>query len=244
MQTSLLEIKNLCVEINKKPVLKGINLRIEKGNVYALLGPNGSGKSSLAQTISGNPLYHITRGNILFEGKSINTLPPEKRVERGLALSLQNPPTVKGVTLASLLAFIDKSKQYVGPKIVSDDLLSRDVNAGFSGGEKKLSEFVQMLALKPKLVIFDEIDSGLDIKNIGILAKLIKSKLIKQKVTVLFITHAGTILDAIKPDVTHVLLDGRIICISQDFKEVLTTIKTYGYAKCRECTLLASRSRG
>jgi len=244
MEKSLLEITDVCAEVHKKPVLNGVNLRIEKGRVYALLGPNGSGKSSLAQTISGNPLYHVTGGHMCFEGKSITALPPEKRVALGLALCLQNPPAVKGVTLASLLDVIGKGKKYAGPEIVSGDLLSRDVNAGFSGGEKKLSEFEQIVALKPKLVIFDEIDSGLDVKNVALLAKLITRKLIKHKITVLFITHAGTILDAITPDVTYVLLDGRIICTSENFKDVLTTIKKYGYEKCRQCTLLAGRSQG
>ena len=234
----MMDITNLCVEVQKKPVLNGVNLHIEKKKVYALLGPNGSGKSSLAQTMLGNPLYNVTGGNILFEKKSITLLSPEQRVKLGLALSVQTPPAVKGVTLFSLLKFIDK--KYTKQTLVSDDLLNRDVNVGFSGGEKKLSEFLQIIALKPKLVIFDEIDSGLDLANLEKIARLIKTQLIAKNVSVILITHSGNILQLLKPDVTHVMLDGKIICGSKKYQEVLETIKTYGYEKCRECPLLAS----
>jgi len=234
------EIKNLWVKAAGKQVLQGVDLKLDQGEIHALLGPNGSGKSSLAQTISGNPQYRITQGSIRLAGKLLNHLPPEQRVKLGIALAHQNPPSVKGVTLNSLLTLISKSRKSIKNQILPANLMLRDLNLGFSGGEKKLSELLQIITLKPKLAILDEVDSGLDLKNLENLTRIIRQELVSQGVAVLLITHSGNILETLKPDTTNVLLEGRVICRSRNFKEVITTIKKYGYEKCRKCSLLAS----
>ncbi len=230
---ALLEIKNLKVKANSKEILKGINLKIMPAKIQALLGPNGSGKSVLAQTISGNPKYKVAQGKILFRGKEITKFSSEKRVKLGMALTWQSPPTIKGVKLSNLLERISQRESY---KIKdTKNLLEREINLNFSGGEKKLSELLQVLSLNPKLVIFDEIDSGLDLKKVQIVAKIIKKELIQKKVSVLLITHWGQILDYLEPDLVNVMLDGKIICKEKDFKKVLRVIKKHGYEKCKKC---------
>jgi len=236
----LLEIKNLHVKSKGKEILKGLDLKIDEGEVRALLGPNASGKSSLSQVIAGNPKYEVVSGKILFQGKDITFLSPEERVKLGIALTWQSPPSIKGVKLSTLLDKISKTKN-IRPKEFSS-LLDREVNLDFSGGEKKISEVLQVLSLKPKLVVFDEIDSGMDIKRLEKTAKLIKEKLIKANVSILIITHWGEILNFLKPDHTNVLLNGKIICQEKNFKEVLKTIKKYGFARCKKCPFLADRS--
>lgn len=245
----ILEVKNLKVKPrsensllrgkgNEKEILKGINLKINSGEVQALLGPNASGKSTLAEVILGNPKYKVTQGKIFFGGKEITKFPPEKRVKLGIALAWQSPPAIKGVKLFQLLKKISKTKNKDERKIDSQ-LLEREVNVDFSGGEKKSSELLQILVLKPKFVIFDEIDSGLDIKKLELVSKIIKKELINKKVPVLLITHWGQILQFLKPEITNVMLDGKIVCKEKDFKKVLKTIKKYGYEKCKKCPLLA-----
>jgi Fe-S cluster assembly ATP-binding protein len=232
MKKILLKIKNLRVSAEKKEILKGINLEINEGEIQALLGPNASGKSTLAQAISGNPKYKITEGKILFLGKDITKISPEKRVKMGIALAWQVPPQIKGVKFSQLLEKISKEKVEIEE---GKNLFEREINVDFSGGEKKISELIQVLALKPKLVIFDEIDSGLDIKRVEKVAKIIKEKLVREGVSVLLITHSGEILNYLKPNLVSVMLDGKIVCQSKDFEKVLKTIKKYGYEKCKEC---------
>jgi len=232
MKKFLLEIKNLRVESDKKELLKGVNLRIREGEVQALLGPNGSGKTVLVQAITGNPKYKITGGKILFEGKDITKFPPEKKAKLGIALAWQTPPNIKGVKLSQLLELIEKTKVEIDD---GKNLLEREVNVGFSGGEKRISELVQLLALHPKLAIFDEIDSGLDMKKIEKVAKIIKEKFIDQKKSILLITHSGEILNYLKPDLISIMLDGKIICQNRDLNKVLKTIKKYGYENCKKC---------
>lgn len=229
----LLEIKDLKVKADNKEILKGVNLKIKKGETQALLGPNGSGKSCLCQVILGNPAYKITNGKIFFEGKDITKMPSEKRVKLGLALTWQSPPAIKGLKLSELCATIEK-RSFLNIK-EANDLLKRDVNVDFSGGEKKTSELLQVLCLNPKLVIFDEIDAGLDIKKLGQVAEIIKTEFIRKNVSVLLITHSGQILNYLKPDITNVMLDGKILCQKKDFKNVLRIIKKYGYEKCKKC---------
>jgi len=236
----LLKIEKLKVQANKKEILKGVNLQIKEGEVLALLGPNGSGKSVMAQTILGNPKYKVTSGKIFFEGKNITKFPPEKRVKLGMALVWQTPPAIKGVKLSQLLKKISAKRGPSSVKLTeAQPLLEREVNVDFSGGEKKISEVLQVLALNPKLVIFDEIDSGLDIKRLELCAKIIKKELIDKKVSVLFITHWGQILQFLKPDLTNVMLGGKIICKSPDYKKVLMVIKKYGYEKCKRCPYIS-----
>lgn len=236
----LLKIENLWVIVNGKEILKGVNLKIEPGEIQALLGPNASGKSTLAQVILGNPKYKIKKGKIIFQGKDISKFTSEKRVKLGIALTWQSPPVIKGVKLSQLLERISFKKGFQPEE--GKKLLEREVNVDFSGGEKKISELLQILSLNPKLVIFDEIDSGLDIKKTERVAKIIKKEFLgkKIKIAVLFITHSGDILKFFKPKITNVMVRGKIICKGKDYKKVLRVIKKYGYEKCKKCQLLAA----
>ena len=237
-----LEIKNLKVKGNGKQILKGVNFQMEKGDVQVLLGPNASGKSTLCHTILGNPKYKVVAGKIFFQGKEITDLAPEKRVKLGIALSFQSPPVIKGVKTSQLLdkiSVIKDSKLKELEQVFDKHLLERDLNLDFSGGEKKVSELVQILALNPKLVIFDEVDSGLDLKKIKNVAEIIKKELINKKISVLLITHSGTILNFLKPNITNVMISGKIICRDKNYKKVLKIIKKYGYEKCKKCPFLA-----
>ncbi len=254
--SNLLTIKNLQAKIGDKTILNGVNLSIKPGEIHALLGPNGSGKSSLAKLLLGYDTYQLVTGDIKFAGKDLTKLKIEERVELGLALSDQNPPTIKGVSLETLLTIISENdldeffpleeklrqKPLAQLAATNQKLFARQINDKLSGGEKKLSELFQIIALKPKLVIFDELDSGLDLDNLNKITQVIKDRLIKTKTALLFITHAGSILELFKPDYTHVLLDGKIVCTHQDFQQVLTTIREHGYEQCKQCPFLAGRS--
>jgi len=236
MREILLKVDKLKVEGNGKEILKGVNLQIKKGEIEALLGPNASGKSTLAQVILGNPKYKITSGKILFKEKEITKFPSEKRAKLGMALAWQSPPKIKGVKLSQLIEKVSQRKIKIDE---AKSLLEREVNLDFSGGEKKISELLQVLSLNPKFVIFDEIDSGLDIKRLEKVARIIKRELIEKNVSILLITHGGQILNYLKPDWTWVMVEGKIICKAKDYKKVLRTIKKYGYEKCKKCKFLA-----
>lgn len=240
-KNNLLTITNLSTSTNDgKKILKGVNLEIKKGEIYALLGPNGCGKSTLAHTISGNPKYKIGKGKIEFKGNKLNGNPPEKRVKLGIALTHQHPPALKGVPLSALLKIISKDDKSESKSKLGSKLLSRDVNSDYSGGEKKISELVQILTLKPELVILDELDSGLDVKNLKKITKIIKKELVSKRVSILIITHSGKILNQLKPNMTGVMVGGKIICRNKDYKNILKTIQKYGYEKCKKCQFLAN----
>jgi len=179
------------------------------------LGPNGSGKTVLAQTIFGNPKYKVTQGKIVFEEKNITKFPPEKRVKLGMALAWQSPPKIKGIKLSQLLEKISKKKvEFKG----AEYLLDKEINTDISG-EKKISELSQVLSLNLKFAIFDEIDSGLDIKRIEKIAEIIKKEFVENEVSVLLITHRDEILNFLKSYFVEVMITGRIVCRSSDFKK-------------------------
>ncbi len=233
----MLEIKNLSVKVNGKDILREINLDVKKGEVHALLGPNASGKSTLAYAMMGLPGYKVTGGEINFNGRDIKRLPIEERVKLGMTLAFQHPPAIRGVKLSKLLEKTSRQTVDVKEFSVNPDLLGREINVGFSGGEKKLSEIIQIISLSPSFVIFDELDAGLDIKNLEKLTSVIKNKLLDNGVSVLLITHRGNILRFLEPDVTHVMLAGEIVCSSKDWRKIWKTIVGSGYEKCKECKL-------
>ncbi len=225
----MLSIRNLHATAGETPILKGIDLEIGPGEVHALMGPNGSGKSTLSHLLSGRPGYTRTRGEILFEGVNLLDLPAEERARAGLFLAFQYPVEIPGVTnnyflKSSLNAirshrgepeldamdFLELVREKMKLVNMSDELLSRSTNEGFSGGEKKRNEVLQMLVLEPKLCILDETDSGLDIDALQTVAEGVNSLRSKER-SMLVITHYQRLLDYIVPDQVHVLLEGRIV---------------------------------
>ena len=233
---NLLQIKNLNVEIEGKKVLDALDFYIEKGEVVALLGPNGSGKSTLAKIIAGDLRINVSSGEILFNKENILKLSPEERVKKGIALAFQNPPEIQGLKMQDFMESISQKKEY----FKEEKLLLREVNKGFSGGEKKISELMQLTSLNLKLIILDEIDSGLDIKRTEQVAETIKKYFIDKGVAVLIITHHGDILDLLKPSRTNVIIDGKIVGKNEDYKSVLKTVKKYDFEKCKKCTKFLS----
>ena len=220
-----MSIKNLHVSIENKKILKGINLEIKQGEINAIMGPNGSGKSTLSNVIMGNLKYKITKGEILFNGENIKELSTDKRARLGLFLSFQYPAEIPGVTVSSFLRtsynnthkekisvkdFISLLKEKSELLKIKKEFLSRYLNEGFSGGEKKKSEILQLAILEPKIAILDETDSGLDIDALKIVSQGIKN-LKKPETGFLLITHYQRILKYITPDKVHVMMDGKIV---------------------------------
>ncbi len=221
----LLNIKDLYTNAGNKEILKGLNLKINAGETHVIMGPNGAGKSTLANTILNNPQYKITNGEIYFEGKKINDLKTDERAKKGIFMSFQTPEEVPGISVMNFLKTAKNSKEKEPIKILSfkkeieenmnklnmdKSYISRDLNVGFSGGEKKKNEILQMLTLKPKLAILDETDSGLDVDAIKVVSKGI-SMYKNNKNAVLIITHSTKILQDLKVDYVHILVDGKII---------------------------------
>ncbi|MFT4310166.1 MAG: Fe-S cluster assembly ATPase SufC [Candidatus Woesearchaeota archaeon] len=217
----MLEIKNLHVDIEDKPILKGLNVTFEQGKIYALMGPNGSGKSTLANTIMGNPDYVVTQGDMLYQQESLVDMPVDERAQKGVFLSFQYPAEIPGVTITNFLRTLLKDKmsllEYKKMLKKNMDLLHMDqavaqryLNDGFSGGEKKKAEMLQLLMLNPQLAILDETDSGLDIDALRVVSEGVNHFFTPQK-TVVVITHYKRILEYIKPDVILVIKDGVIV---------------------------------
>lgn len=237
----MLIVDNLKVKIGKKKILQGLTLKVDRGEVVVLVGPNASGKSSLAKTLMGFEEYEITGGEIKFKDKLLNGKMIEDRVKMGMVISWQNSPTIKGVSLRKLINKTAKKKIKTEEFGISENLLKRDLNRGFSGGEKKLSELMQVVSLKPSLVILDEIDAGLDVKKIKQMIKIIKTKLVDSGVGVLIITHQEEVLRLLKPKRVLIMVRGKIICESKNYQKIWRVIDKYGYEKCKKCRLLADR---
>ncbi|MFN0064787.1 MAG: Fe-S cluster assembly ATPase SufC [Chlamydiales bacterium] len=222
----MLHIEDLTCEVEGKEILKGLTLTINPGEIHAIMGPNGAGKSTLAKVLAGHPAYEVTGGRITFLGENILELQPEERAALGLFMSFQYPPEIAGVTTAHFLfqALNAKRKEplhqedfntLLAEKMrlveVRPEFKDRYVNEGFSGGEKKKSEILQMAILEPLLAVLDETDSGLDIDAMRVVASGV-NKLMTPERSLLVITHYQRLLDYIKPDVIHVLIDGKIVC--------------------------------
>ena len=247
----LLEITDLAVEVSGKEVLTDVDLYINKGETHVLLGPNGAGKSTLFMTLLGFPKYKVTRGEILFKGENITNYSTTDRVRMGIGVSFQNPPAIRGVRLEDILKVesgAGEDADELTPEVMElvhklkfdDKFLDRDVNLGFSGGEVKRSEILQLLAQKPDFIMFDEPDSGVDIENVELLAEQINILLQKDKKigmrekSGLLITHLGYILNFVIADTAHVLMDGKIAC-SGNPAEILDDIRKEGFKGCVQC---------
>lgn len=239
----MLKIKNLKVKVEGKEILKGISMEVNKGQVVALMGPNGSGKSSLSNTLMGNPAYEIMEGEILWMGKKVNEMTPDERAKEGIFMAFQYPVSVPGVTVREVLIASLRAKGEVVKAIdikrqveeiakelrVSDDLLTRGINEGFSGGEKKKIEILQMRVLRPKLAILDETDSGLDLDALKIVAEEINKQTKETGMTVILITHYQRMLSLVNVDEVIVLKKGMVV--DQGGKELMSELEEKGYKK-------------
>lgn len=229
IKSPLLEVKNLCVSIDDTEILKNLNLTINKGEIHAIMGPNGSGKSTFSKVLAGHPAYSVLGGEILFKGLTILDLEPEQRSHLGIFLAFQYPIEIPGVSNEDFLrlAYNSKQKFYNKPEVdpieflsviyeklnlvnMSPIFLSRNVNEGFSGGEKKRNEILQMILLDSELAILDETDSGLDIDALKTISMGINNFMTSSK-SILLITHYQRLLDYIKPDYVHVFQNGKIV---------------------------------
>jgi Fe-S cluster assembly ATP-binding protein len=226
MMKKLLEIKDIYAEAEGNEILKGLNLTVNKGEVHVIMGPNGAGKSTLVNVVMGHPKYKVTGGDIYFEGEKITNLKTDERARKGLFLSFQSPEEVPGITVEGLLrsarsaanggkplklmAFRKELKEKLELLQFDESYATRYLNVGFSGGEKKKNEIIQMLMLNPKLAILDETDSGLDVDAVKIVSSGV-NKFKNAENAVLIITHNTKILEDLKPDFVHIVLDGRIV---------------------------------
>ena len=251
----MLTIKYLHARVDDKEILRGVNLTIDPGEVHAIMGPNGSGKSTLAGVLAGRDLYEVTQGEVLFEGKNLLDLDPEERAREGLFLAFQYPVEIPGVSNTYFLraalnalrksrgqpeldaaAFLKIVKQKMKILHLTDELLKRPVNEGFSGGEKKRNEIFQMAVLEPKLAILDETDSGLDIDALRVVSDGVNALRSKDR-AMLVITHYQRLLNFIVPDKVHVLVNGRIV--KSGGKELALELEAKGYGWVEEAASLA-----
>lgn len=233
----MLKLKNLTVKIGKKTILDNVNLEFEKNKIYAIFGPNGSGKSTLANAIAGNPFHTLSpQSNIIFNNKSIKKLSPDKRARQGIFLSWQAPLSLSGVNVFQLLQIalgskknpltLKKEIEACAKELnINTELLYRSLNKGASGGEKKKLELIQAAALNPKLIIFDEIDAGVDVDGLKLISKFILKN--KKGKTYILITHYNRMLKYIAPDNVLVIMDGKII--KQGGKSLADQIEKRGY---------------
>jgi len=246
----LLEVKNLHVEVEGKAILNGLDLSVGKGSVHAIMGPNGSGKSTLAHVLAGKPNYVVTQGEVLLDGEEFLGLSPEERAAKGLFLAFQYPLEIPGVATMTFLRtalnaqrkqrgepeistpdFLKRVREVAGKLGIDQDMLRRGVNVGFSGGEKKRNEILQMAVLEPRLCVLDETDSGLDIDALKVVADGV-NRLRSPERAFVVITHYQRLLNYIVPDVVHVLSRGRIV--KTGGKELALELEAGGYAQYRD----------
>ncbi|MEO6136106.1 MAG: Fe-S cluster assembly ATPase SufC [Ginsengibacter sp.] len=246
----MLSIKNLHASVEEKEILKGLSLEIKAGEVHAIMGPNGSGKSTLASVLAGREDYEVTEGSVEFSGKDLLELSPEERAREGLFLAFQYPVEIPGVSTINFMktalnekrkyngqepldavSFLKLMKEKIALVEIDKSLLSRSLNEGFSGGEKKRNEIFQMAMLEPKLAILDETDSGLDIDALRIVANGV-NKLRNSERAIIVITHYQRLLDYLQPDFVHVLMNGRIV--KSGTKELALELEEKGYDFIKE----------
>ncbi len=246
----MLQITNLHASVEGTEILHGVDLSVNAGEVHAIMGPNGSGKSTLAQVIAGHPSFTVTQGSVTFEGADLLELPPEERARMGVFMAFQYPVEIRGITNAYFLRaavnalrkargleeydtidFLDVLDEKLEAIGWSESFLSRPVNEGFSGGEKKRNEILQMAVLEPKLAVLDETDSGLDIDAVRLVAEAVNRLRSPERATVI-VTHYQRILNYLTPDYVHVLYDGRIV--KSGGKELALELEEKGYDWLRE----------
>jgi len=240
----MLDIEDLHVNVGDKEVLHGINLHIGEGETHVLMGPNGSGKTTLLMALMGFSGYTVTKGKILFKGEDVTAMHADERSKRGIGMLFQRPPTISGLKLGKLLTAISRDKTLDIPNLATSvhmgAFLERDINKGFSGGEIKRSEVLQLMIQNPEFVMLDEPESGVDLENISLIGNAIGTLLEKEKRIMtraksgLVITHTGFILDYLDADQGHVMCDGTIKCHGNP-REILKDIKQRGYKECLEC---------
>ena len=245
----MLTVNGLSVSIEDKEILHRVDLEIKEDEVHALFGPNGSGKTSLLMAIMGIPPYRVTEGKILFKDEDITELPVNERARRGIGLSFQRPPTIRGLRTRKMVEICSKGKadvEALASYLELEEFLDRDVNYGFSGGEIKRVELLQLLAQDPNLVLIDEPESGVDLESIALIGEAI-NRLLKRDIrlrerremppkTGLIITHTGHILDYVEVDRAHVMCHGHIGCSGHP-RELLEEIRKMGYEECIRCHL-------
>ncbi|RLI29067.1 Fe-S cluster assembly ATPase SufC [Candidatus Bathyarchaeota archaeon] len=240
----MLKIEKLSVKVEGKQIVSNVNLTLPKGKVYAVFGPNGSGKSTLLMAVAGVPTYKIISGKILFEGEDITWMNIDERARLGIALAFQTPPEIVGVKLRDMLKICAGKKP--GEEFSREELelieafnlkdfLDRNVNLGFSGGERKRAEVLQLLLMKPKLMLLDEPDSGVDIESLKLIGEAIQNYISESGASALLVTHQGQILEHVKADMACVLLNGSIKCYGDPY-QMLENIRKYGYESCAACT--------
>lgn len=246
----MLKINELNVEVNEQSILKGINLEVNAGEVHAIMGPNGSGKSTLSKVLAGHPSYHVTSGEMIYQGNDLAPLAPEERARAGIFLSFQYPLEIPGVTNINFLKasvnairkgqgkntldaieFLSFIREKCALLDMDESFLYRSINEGFSGGEKKRNEILQMAALEPKLAILDETDSGLDIDALRVISEGVNAMRSPER-SIILVTHYQRLLDYIEPDFIHVLVNGRII-MSGD-KTLALELEKKGYSWLEE----------
>lgn len=241
----MLKVQDLWVSVGNKQILKGVNFSMKYGEIHALFGPNGAGKTSFMMTLMGFPRYRVEQGKIYFKGEDITDTEVHKRAQFGLGISFQRPPTVRGVTLRRIIDIITgdgSQEEGINENINKLNLtghLDRGLNDGFSGGEMKRSELLQLMVQKPELVLIDEPESGVDIENIALVGEAINTLLGKARVKdqtrgALIITHTGYILDYVNADKGYIIIDGNLVCGGNP-RDILSEIKRHGYRRCVEC---------